>query len=94
MTTSAKAAPARKPGVPCPECGEYIGQPEHMEGRVNLTDPTQGGTGTSRPCSICRPEQFRLHQAGHYGPKEGTSLCRCHDPLCPDTKRLERARSG
>ena len=88
------APPERPEGQPCPECGEYEGQSEHREGRVNLTDPTQGGIGTSRPCSLCRPEQHSLWKAGHFAGRETPSICRCGSPLCPDAKRRARAQRG
>jgi hypothetical protein len=88
-------APAERPdGTPCPECREFRGQSEKREGRVNLTDPTLGGIGTSRPCSLCRPVQHELWQAEHYGPREMPSLCRCGHEECPDAKRLARAKEG
>ena len=76
----------RPPGQECPECGEEGGW-------VFATRPLDGGIADRRPCSICRPVQLELHRAGHFGPREGSASCHCNHPVCPDTKRREKANA-
>ena len=77
--------PAPKPedGRMCPECQAT---PEERRGFVDLTDPTEGGTGTVRPCRECRPEQYELWRQGHFSPRPQGRRCHCNHPLCRDRK--------
>ncbi|MDE1904855.1 MAG: hypothetical protein KGH75_00205 [Rhodospirillales bacterium] len=50
------APTSRPPGSACPEC--FATDEEPTDGFVTLSDPTVGGTGVVRPCSLCNPERY------------------------------------
>ena len=82
---------SKRPAPPKPEPGEECGECGEERGMVFVTNPLDGGIADRRPCSRCRPVQYDLWRAGHFGPTRENATCHCNHPLCPDTKRREKA---
>jgi hypothetical protein len=81
--------PKRKAGEECSECGA---SDEERGGVTYLTPPGEGGISDQVPCSLCRPEQREMWEAGHFLPRLENQACSCRHALCPSQRRRAARR--